>query len=197
LKNCGNNQARPPAAILIADRWLSPHESETRLSQLKLELPPAPGLSLFTNRCYQGDLAYVSGHGPLKTDDRSAAGRSRDRIRWAAARQTGLAIPATLRAPGSSPIAARIRHGELHARFRYPAVINGCSELFVMFGEENGIGAQCRGNGSLPEISRWRSGHFRDSPEVIGIKRLMIKITRYARERRRVRNLNLVPNQVH
>jgi len=76
----------------------------------------------------------------------------------AAARQTGLAILATLRAHlGSLDRVKRVVKvlGMVNctpAFGEHPAVINGCSELFRdVFGEENGIGARSAvGMGSLP-----------------------------------------------
>lgn len=76
----------------------------------------------------------------------------------AAARQTGLAILATLRAHlDSLDRVSRLLKmlGMVNATpdFRdHPAVINGCSQLFAdIFGPENGIGARSAvGMGSLP-----------------------------------------------
>jgi enamine deaminase RidA (YjgF/YER057c/UK114 family) len=76
----------------------------------------------------------------------------------AAARQTGLAILATLRAHlGSLDRVSRVIKvlGMVNctAEFRdHPSVINGCSELFAeVFGAEKGIGARSAvGMGSLP-----------------------------------------------
>ena len=109
-----------------------------------------------------GKLAYVSGHGPLQADGTLMMGRVGSEVDAAfgkaAARQTGLAILATLRANlGSLDRVKRVVKvlGMVNCTpdFRdHPAVINGCSELFRdVFGPENGIGARSAvGMGSLP-----------------------------------------------
>ena len=109
-----------------------------------------------------GKLAYVSGHGPLRPDKTLICGRVGEDLNLAAgkhaARQTGLAILATLRSElGSLNRVRRVIKilGMVNctADFaEHPAVINGCSELFAeIFGTENGIGARSAvGMGSLP-----------------------------------------------
>ena len=109
-----------------------------------------------------GNLAYVSGHGPLQADGTLMIGRVGSEVDTAfgkaAARQTGLAILATLRANlGSLDRLKRVIKvlGMVNCTsdFRdHPAVINGCSELFRdVFGAEHGIGARSAvGMGSLP-----------------------------------------------
>ena len=43
--------------------------AEARLAELKLELPPAPKpVAVYVPLVVAGNLAYVSGHGPLKSD---------------------------------------------------------------------------------------------------------------------------------
>ena len=136
---------------------------ETRLAELKLELPPAPKpVAVYKPLVIAGNIAYVSGHGPLKPDKSLMTGRVGDQVDAefgkTATRQTGLAILATLRANlGSLDRVQRVVKvlGMVNciAEFReHPAVINGCSELFRdVFGEENGVGARSAvGMGSLP-----------------------------------------------
>jgi enamine deaminase RidA (YjgF/YER057c/UK114 family) len=136
---------------------------ETRLAELNLELPPAPKpVAVYKSLVVAGNLAYVSGHGPLKSDKSLMTGRVGEQVDAesgkAAARQTGLAILATLRAHlGSLDRVKRLVKvlGMVNCTpdFRdHPAVINGCSELFRdVFGEENGVGARSAvGMGSLP-----------------------------------------------
>src|SRR5258708_31504519 len=137
--------------------------AEKRLVELKLELPPAPKpVAVYRTVVVAGNVAYVSGHGPLKSDGTMISGRVGADLDLAAgkaaARQTGLAILASLRAQLGS--LDRISHllkvlGMVNATpdFRdHPAVVNGCSELFAeVFGQENGIGARSAvGMGSLP-----------------------------------------------
>ena len=109
-----------------------------------------------------GNLAYVSGHGPLKADKTLITGRVGAELDLAggktAARQVGLAILATLRSElGSLDRAKRLIKvlGMVNSTpdFKeHPGVINGCSELFAeIWGPENGIGARSAvGMGSLP-----------------------------------------------
>jgi enamine deaminase RidA (YjgF/YER057c/UK114 family) len=136
---------------------------EKRLAELKLELPSAPKpVAVYRPLVVAGTMAYVSGHGPLKTDLTLMTGRVGSEVDAAfgkaAARQTGLAILATLRSQlGSLDRVRRVIKvlGMVNstAEFRdHPAVINGCSELFRdVFGEECGIGARSAvGMGSLP-----------------------------------------------
>ncbi|MEO8428530.1 MAG: RidA family protein [Verrucomicrobiota bacterium] len=136
---------------------------EKRLVELKLQLPPAPKpVAVYKTAVVAGNLAYVSGHGPLKADKTSITGRVGDDLDLnagkAAARQVGLAILATLRAElGSLDRVKRVIKvlGMVNCTpdFRdHPAVINGCSELFAeVFGSEHGIGARSAvGMGSLP-----------------------------------------------
>jgi enamine deaminase RidA (YjgF/YER057c/UK114 family) len=137
--------------------------AEKRLVELKLELPPAPKrVAVYRTVVVAGNVAYVSGHGPLKSDGTMISGRVGADLDLAAgkaaARQTGLAILASLRAQlGSLDHVRRLLKtlGMVNATpdFRdHPSVINGCSELFAeVFGPENGIGARSAvGMGSLP-----------------------------------------------
>ena len=136
---------------------------ESRLAELKLELPPAPRpMGVYKPLVVIGHLAYVSGHGPLLSDQTLMVGRVGSEVDaafgQAAARQTGLAILATLRANlGSLDRVKRVIKvlGMVNCTpdFRdHPAVINGCSELFRdVFGADHGIGARSAvGLGSLP-----------------------------------------------
>src|SRR5205809_3345575 len=136
---------------------------EARLAELKLELPSAPKpVAVYKPLVICGNLAYVSGHGPLKSDKTMMTGRLGQDLDLeagkAAARQTGLAILATLRNElGSLDRVKRVIKvlGMVNCTpdFRdHPKVINGCSELFAdVFGQENGIGARSAvGMSSLP-----------------------------------------------
>jgi len=137
--------------------------NEARVTELKLELPPAPKpVAVYKPLVIAGNMAYVSGHGPLKTDKTLITGRVGADLDLAAgkaaARQTGLAILATLREQlGSLDRVKRVIKvlGMVNSTPQFgehPAVINGCSELFAeVFGRDNGIGARSAvGMGSLP-----------------------------------------------
>ena len=136
---------------------------DDRLAELSLELPPAPKpVAVYKPLVIAGNLAYVSGHGPLRNDKTLITGRVGADLDVEAgklaARQVGLAILATLRAElGNLNRVKRVIKllGMVNSTpdFRdHPAVINGCSELFAqVFGNENGIGARSAvGMGSLP-----------------------------------------------
>jgi enamine deaminase RidA (YjgF/YER057c/UK114 family) len=137
--------------------------AEARISELKLELPPAPKpVAVYRPAVVVGDLVYVSGHGPLKTDKSLITGRVGADLTLeqgqAAARQVGLAILATLREHlGSLNKVKRVVKvlGMVNSApdfFDHPKVINGCSQLFAdVWGPEHGIGARSAvGMGPLP-----------------------------------------------
>ena len=136
--------------------------AEEKIKELNLELPPAPKpVAVYKPVVVVERMAYVSGHGPLKTDKTLITGRVGADLSTEqgknAARQVGLAIIATLKDQG---LLGRVRRvvkvlGMVNSTPDYrehPAVINGCSELFAAFwGPENGIGARSAvGMGSLP-----------------------------------------------
>jgi enamine deaminase RidA (YjgF/YER057c/UK114 family) len=136
---------------------------EARLAELNLELPPAPKPGgIYAPVLIHGDLAYVSGHGPLKPDKTLHTGRVGDTITqdegFAAARAVGLTMLATLkRELGSLDRIVRIVKtlGMVNAApdfQNHPQVINGFSSLWVeLLGEEHGKGARSAvGMGSLP-----------------------------------------------
>jgi len=109
-----------------------------------------------------GDLVYLSGHGPLNSDGSLHIGRVGDDLSLeqgqAAARQTGLAMLATLQANlGSldkvSHVVKLLGLVRCTDEFtQHPAVINGCSQLFVdLWGEDLGIGVRSAlGTNALP-----------------------------------------------
>ena len=137
--------------------------AESRLAELKLELPPAPKpVGLYKPVVVVGNLAYVSGHGPLKSDGTLIKGRLGDDMNLeqgqAAARQTGMAILATLRnSLGSLDRVTRVVKvlGLVRSTDEFdqqPQVINGCSQLFAdIWGTDQGIGTRSAlGTNSLP-----------------------------------------------
>jgi enamine deaminase RidA (YjgF/YER057c/UK114 family) len=137
--------------------------AEARFAALKLELPPAPkAIGVYKPVVELDGLLYLSGHGPLQADGSLIKGRIGADMDvaagYAAARQTGLAILATLRKQcGSLDKIARLvkTFGLVQATPEFvdhPAVINGFSELMRdVFGEEHGIAARSAvGAASLP-----------------------------------------------
>ena len=137
--------------------------ADARIAELKLELPPAPKpIGVYKPIVIVGNLAYVSGHGPLKSDKTLMLGRVGGDLNLdagkAAARQVGLAVLATLRDHlGSLDRIKRIIKtlGLVNCTadfYDHPKVINGFSELMgEVFGPDHGIGARSAvGAPSLP-----------------------------------------------
>jgi enamine deaminase RidA (YjgF/YER057c/UK114 family) len=137
--------------------------ADARFAELKLELPPAPKAVGVYKPVVQVDrMLYFSGHGPLKPDGTMIQGRVGENMdtkgAYNAARQTGLAMLATMKAHcGSFDRIARIVKvlGLVNAAPTFgdhPAVINGFSELMRdLFGPDAGVGARSAvGAGSLP-----------------------------------------------
>ena len=137
--------------------------AEEQLKVLGLELPPAPKpVAVYKTAVVIGNLVYASGHGPLKPDGTFIKGKVGLDLDVgagkAAARQTGLAILATLQATlGSLDRVARVIKifGLVNCPPEFeehPQVINGCSELFAeIWGPDSGIGARSAvGTNSLP-----------------------------------------------
>ena len=136
---------------------------ESKLTELNLTLPPAPApAGVYKPLVIQGNLAYVSGHGPVTLDGSLLTGRvgadvDKEQGKLAA-RQVGLTMLATLKSQlGSLDKVARVIKvlGMVNAIpdfEEHPYVINGCSELFAeVFGSECGIGSRSAvGMGSLP-----------------------------------------------
>ena len=136
---------------------------DERFEQLNLELPPAPTpLGVYKPFLIVGNLAYVSGHGPLLPDKTLITGRVGDTINIEdgklAAQQVGLAILATLKQNlGSFNNIKRVIKvlgmvASTQDFEKHPYVINGCSELFAkVWGDDNGVGVRSAvGMGSLP-----------------------------------------------
>jgi enamine deaminase RidA (YjgF/YER057c/UK114 family) len=137
--------------------------AETRILELKLELPTAPvPVAVYKPIVIVGSMAYVSGHGPLRVDGTMIAGRVGGELTLdegkVAARQVGLAILATLRKHlGSLDHVKRVIKllGMVNSAsdfYDHPKVINGCSELFAeVWGKDAGVGARSAvGMGPLP-----------------------------------------------
>jgi len=136
---------------------------EARLSGLNIELPPAPPKGgVYQPVLIVGNQAFFSGHGPYQSDGTYICGKVGADIDiaagQAAARQTGLAILATMKAHlGSLDRIKRVIKllgmVDCPPDFKqHPQVINGCSELYRdIFGEDAGVGVRSAvGMGSLP-----------------------------------------------
>ncbi|PQO38354.1 RidA family protein [Blastopirellula marina] len=136
---------------------------EANLTALNVELPPAPkAMGLYKPAITVGNLVYLSGHGPLSPDGTLQLGKVGQDVEQevgnAAARQTGLAMLATLKAHlGSLDKIKRLvkTFGMVNCVDSFtqqPAVINGFSELMKeVFGEDCGVAARSAiGVNSLP-----------------------------------------------
>lgn len=136
--------------------------AESRIKELGLALPPPPPPGgVYKPVVTLGSTVYLSGHGPLLPDGSLICGKvgadmDRDAAKEAA-RQTGLAMLATLRAQlGDLDRIQRVIKllGMVNATPEFgehPQVINGCSELFRDVWGEDGVGARSAvGMGSLP-----------------------------------------------
>lgn len=134
-----------------------------QLSSLGITLPPAPPKGgIYKPVVVVGSLVYLSGHGPYLGDGGMIRGRVGEDLDLAeghaAARQTGLAMLATLQQElGSLDRIKRVVKllGMVNSTAEFadhPKVINGCSELFAqVWGDDCGIGARSAvGMGSLP-----------------------------------------------
>jgi enamine deaminase RidA (YjgF/YER057c/UK114 family) len=146
--------------------FYSPSQSmnaEQQLTALSLTLPSAPPRGgVYKPVVIVGNMAYVSGHGPYLGDGQYLTGRVGADLDLeagkAAAKQTGLALLATLKSElGSLDRVKRVVKllGMVNCTSDFgdhPKVINGCSELFgQIWGEDCGIGARSAvGMGSLP-----------------------------------------------
>jgi enamine deaminase RidA (YjgF/YER057c/UK114 family) len=127
--------------------------AEARLAELKLELPPAPKpVATYVTAVRHGDLLYVSGHGPLRPDGTMHLGKVGANLDvpagHAAARQTGLAILATVRSQlGSLDKVVKLVKvlGMVNSTAdftEHPKVINGFSDLMVEVFGDPGKGAR-------------------------------------------------------
>ena len=136
--------------------------AEARLAELNLQLPAAPKpVATYLTAVRHGNLLYVSGHGPLRVDGTMHLGKlgaglgveeGKD-----AARQTGLALLATVRSHlGSLDRVVRLIKvlGLVNSApdfHDHPKVINGFSDLMVeVFGESGRAARSAFGVAALP-----------------------------------------------
>jgi len=127
--------------------------AEARLAELKLELPPAPKpVATYVTAIRHGDLVYLSGHGPYRNDGTLIVGKLGADMDvaagQAAARQTGLAILATVRAHVQSldKVERLIKTlGMVNSTPEFaeqPKVINGFSDLMRDLFGNAGVGTR-------------------------------------------------------
>lgn len=137
---------------------------ETRLKELNIQLPTPPRpVAKYKPAIQVGNILYVSGHGPAKSDGKPPMlGKVGARLTMEqgkeVARLVGINILATVRNTiGSLDKVKRLVKtlGMVNATPEFvdhPHVINGFSELMAeVFGEDAGVGARSAvGMGSLP-----------------------------------------------
>ena len=137
--------------------------ADAKLAELQAEMSPAPKpVGVYKPVVIVGNLAYTSGHGPLRPDGKLMLGKVGAEVDqqfgYNAARQTGMAILASLKAAlGSLDRVKRVVKmlGMVNCTPDFanqPAVINGCSELFAqIWGSDHGVGARSAvGMNALP-----------------------------------------------
>lgn len=127
---------------------------DLRITELKLELPPAPGpVGLYKPVLVIDKYLYVSGQGPIKNDGSLIKGKAGTDLNAEeakmAARQVGLTMLSTIKAHFGE--LRRIKRlvktlgmvNSAPAFDQQPAVINGFSELMAeVFGQDNGVGVR-------------------------------------------------------
>jgi enamine deaminase RidA (YjgF/YER057c/UK114 family) len=136
--------------------------AEARLTELNLQLPPPPQpIGNYVPYRIGGGLLFLSGVGPRRADGTSVTGKVGAAIDVAAAYQAarlcGLNLLTNMRtALGSLDRVDTILKvlGMVNAVpdfMQHPAVINGCTDLFVdVFGESGRPARSAVGMGSLP-----------------------------------------------
>ncbi len=135
--------------------------ADARISELNLTLPPAPKpVATYHTAVRQGNLLYISGHGPLRPDGTLIAGKVGAELDLVAgreaARQVGLAILATLRDRlGTLDKVDRLIKvlGLVNCANDFtdqPKVINGFSDLMVEVFGDSGKGARTRRGDQRP-----------------------------------------------
>lgn len=137
--------------------------ADARLKELKIELPPPPApVGNYVAGVRVGNLLFMSGCGPRRTDGSTIAGKLGADLTteegYAAARVVALNMLANIRSViGSLDRVERVVKvlGMVNAAPHFdqmPKVINGFSDLFVeIFGAERGRGARSAvGMAALP-----------------------------------------------
>jgi enamine deaminase RidA (YjgF/YER057c/UK114 family) len=132
---------------------------EARVAELGIELPEVPGpAGNYVHAVRTGNLLYLAGKGPI---DRTAMGKVGSDVSvedaYQHARQVGLTLMAVMKQElGSLDKVKQIVKvlGMVNAVPEFgqqPAVINGCSDLFVeVFGDAGRHARSAVGMGSLP-----------------------------------------------
>jgi len=141
---------------------LSAQDAEQKLKDLKIELlKPAASIGNYVKAVRVGNLIFLSGHGPLKTDGSYMTGKVGKDVTpeqaFIAARQTGVSMLSTLKTElGDLNKVKRIVKvlGMVNCTDEFteqPKVINGFSNLMVdVFGDKGRHARSAVGVSSLP-----------------------------------------------
>jgi enamine deaminase RidA (YjgF/YER057c/UK114 family) len=146
-------------ALPPADPAATPEERLARLGFVLPE-PPAP-IANFVTHVREGGFLYLSGQGPREPDGRLHVGKVGVDVTvdqgYVHARLTGLNLIAVMKAALGDlrrvkRVVKLLGMVNAHPDFGdHPAVINGCSDLFVaVFGEAGRHARSAVGVGSLP-----------------------------------------------
>ena len=137
-------------------------DPETKLKELKIELfKPAPPVANYVKAVRTGNLVYLAGHGPTRSDGSNITGKVGKDLTieqgYEAARQTGIALLSTLKAEiGDLKKVKRIVKvlGMVNCTDDFadqPKVINGFSDLMVaVFGDKGKHARSAVGMNALP-----------------------------------------------
>ncbi len=131
---------------------------EKRLQSLGIELPPVPTAGgNYVHAVRTGSLMFLAGKGPIGSPSGKVGADFSVEEAYEHARTTGLNLMSVMRAElGSLDRVVRVVKvlGMVNATPDFgqqPAVINGCSDLFVeVFGEAGRHARSAVGMGSLP-----------------------------------------------
>ena len=130
---------------------------DQRLEELGIELPPVPApAGNYVHAVRTGNLLFLAGKGPVAASGKVGGTISVDQA-YRHARETGLVLLSAMRQElGSLDRVVRVVKvlGMVNGVPEFgqqPAVINGCSDLFVeVFGERGRHARSAVGMGSLP-----------------------------------------------
>lgn len=132
---------------------------EAKLSELGIELPPVPApAGNYVHAVRTGNLLFLAGKGPIDGDAKGKVGADvSTEDAYQHARQVGLTLMAVMKDElGSLDKVKQVVKvlGMVNAVPEFgqqPAVINGCSDLFVeVFGDAGRHARSAVGMGSLP-----------------------------------------------
>jgi enamine deaminase RidA (YjgF/YER057c/UK114 family) len=136
---------------------------EEQLKKMNLQLPPvSQPVANYVKYVRTGNLIFLAGHGPSRTDGTSVTGKVGVTLNlqegYEAAKITALSLIATLKDALGGDLSRVKRIVKVNGYVNCPAdftdhpkVINGCSDLLVaVFGEKGKHARAAMGMGSLP-----------------------------------------------